>query len=168
MVKTDSSSSNNSNSCTISNSTDEYLQSLHKQVCRSNFRRDTQDTYISSVAEWISSQQEVATLQRTSSSTVLNEMTINNYHKYDNNHKHEIKRKEVTFLTRLAISTCIMCPLTGIFSIVFTRKMKQHYYRSEYAQANKYKNLGKFFTYVSMLLGGMCGLACLVALNNLV
>ena len=89
--------------------------------------------------------------QRSSSSTILNEYTINNRYYTTYSYKYEIKRKDVKFLTKLALITCVLFPFTGIPSIVLTQKMKYHYYKSNYDKAIRYKQIAQIFTYMNIL-----------------
>lgn len=108
-------------------------------------------------------------LKKSESSTVLNESTINSYHYYSNDYydKFEIKRKEVSFLTRLALYTCILFPCTGILAIFFTQKMKEHYYKSNYNKAVCYRSFGKFFAYLNIVCA-LIGIFVLLVLFGMI
>lgn len=122
-------------------------------------------TDIPSIAAWISSQ-NFEKRERTHSSTVLNEYTINNLNfAITNNSKNEIKRKDVNFLSNLALYTCILFPITGIPAIIFTQKMKKHYYQSNYVKARRYRNIGKTFTFLNLLLNSVTLMLLMVYMN---
>ena len=124
---------------------------------------------IDTVSSIISKYNRTNQLRRSGSSTVLNESTINSYHFFlnDHNEKIEIKRKDVSYLTSLALYTCILFPCTGILAIFFTQKMKEHYYKSNYIKANWYLSIGKFFAYANIVCA-LSGFFCLLVLFKII
>lgn len=102
--------------------------------------------------------------EKSSSSTILNEYTVNNRY-YTTSYKNEIKRKDVKFLTRLALVTFWLFPFTGIPSLILTQKMKYHYYKSNYNKAIAYKKYAQIFTYMNIIFSIVTLFAWLVILK---
>ena len=82
---------------------------------------------------------------------ILNEYRVGKYYKTTIN-DNELKLRDIKWVTKMALMTFICFPLTGIFALLFTFKMKRSFYELDYVNAFKYKRWTQIFTGLNMVL----------------
>lgn len=84
---------------------------------------------------------------------VLNEYGVGSgSYKTINVDENELKLRDINWMTKMAVMTFVCFPLTGIFALLFTFKMKRSFYELDYVKACKYKRLAQIFTGLNMVL----------------